>query len=95
MKNKCIENAEQRCKSYPNCYGCGAYRKPTNYDRIRKMSVEEMAMFFATNEHPGFPHSPCNVCEYDDGLCCTNENGCTNEYKAKKYQEWLESEVVQ
>jgi hypothetical protein len=57
------------------------------------MSIEEMATFFVTKECPGFPHSPCNVCEYDDGPCCTNENGCTNEYKIKKYKEWLKSEI--
>lgn len=40
---KCIEKAESYCKSYPRCYGCGAYREPTNADRIREMSDEELA----------------------------------------------------
>ena len=47
MAEKCIEKAEQTCKSYPNCYGCNAYRNPTNYDRIRNMSVVEMARFLS------------------------------------------------
>ena len=40
---KCIEKAESHCKSYPRCYGCGAYREPTNADRIRAMTDEELA----------------------------------------------------
>lgn len=40
---KCIEKAESYCKSYPRCYGCGAYREPTNADRIRAMSDDELA----------------------------------------------------
>lgn len=39
---KCIEKAESYCKSYPRCYGCNAYREPTNADRIRSMSDEEL-----------------------------------------------------
>lgn len=42
---KCIEKAESHCKSYPRCYGCGAYREPSNADRIRAMSDEELAEF--------------------------------------------------
>ena len=42
---RCIENAENHCKSYPRCYGCGAFRTPTNADRIRSMNDEELAEF--------------------------------------------------
>lgn len=42
---KCIEKAEGHCKSYPRCYGCNAYRDPTNADRIRAMSDEELDYF--------------------------------------------------
>ena len=38
-----MENAESHCKSYPHCYGCNAFRNPTNADRIRHMSDEELA----------------------------------------------------
>lgn len=41
---RCMENAESHCKSYPHCYGCNAFRNPTNADRIRHMSDEELAM---------------------------------------------------
>ena len=37
-------NAESHCKLYPRCYGCNAFRNPTNADRIRSMSDEELAM---------------------------------------------------
>lgn len=41
--NRCKENKEETCKSYPLCYGCNFFEKPTNYDRIRNMSVEKFA----------------------------------------------------
>ena len=43
---KCIEKAEDHCKSYPRCYGCNAYREPTNADRIRAMSDEALNDLF-------------------------------------------------
>lgn len=67
--------------------------KITNYDRIRTMDIDEMATFFATDSHPNFPHSPCYICEYNDGLCCVSDVECTKEYKAEKYKQWLESEA--
>ena len=45
---RCIENAEGHCKSYPRCYGCNMFREPTNADRIRAMSDEELAAFLDT-----------------------------------------------
>lgn len=41
---RCMVNAEGHCKLYPRCYGCNAFRNPTNADRIRSMSDEELAM---------------------------------------------------
>lgn len=41
---RCMVNAESHCKLYPRCYGCNAFRNPTNADRIRSMSDEELAM---------------------------------------------------
>ena len=41
---KCMVNAESHCKLYPRCYGCNAFRNPTNADRIRSMADEELAM---------------------------------------------------
>lgn len=46
---RCIENAESHCKSYPRCYGCNAFRNPTNADRIRAMSDAELAKWLVGN----------------------------------------------
>ena len=65
----------------------------TQFERIKGMTIEEMAEFFAVNKYPNFPSSPCYVCEYDEGLFCGNAN-CSDEYKAQVYKEWLESKYV-
>ena len=41
---RCMVDAESHCKLYPRCYGCNAFRNPTNADRIRSMTDEELAM---------------------------------------------------
>lgn len=46
----CKEHAEQRCDCYPNlCYGCNAFKNPTNFDRIKynifKMDIDELIEF--------------------------------------------------
>lgn len=76
--NKCKENKEQTCNSYPLCYGCNSFEKPTNYDRIRNMSVEEMAEWLA--------YSNLKQCKKDFLKCI--KTTCLNCQK-----EWLESEV--
>ena len=45
MKNVCLRKAEYWCETYPHCSGCLAYGIPTNADRIRSMSDEEIADF--------------------------------------------------
>ena len=84
---KCIEKAEDHCKSYPRCYGCNAYREPTNADHIRAMSDEELVVFL-----DGFS-SRC--------LCCVgdaNNQSCPI-YKEGHYcrpqdiMEWLQKPV--
>mgnify|MGYP006373534697 CR=1 FL=1 len=42
---RCMVDAESHCKLYPRCYGCNAFRNPTNADRIRSMSDEELALW--------------------------------------------------
>ena len=42
---RCMVNAESHCKLYPRCYGCNAFRNPTNADRIRSMTDEELALW--------------------------------------------------
>lgn len=61
---KCIEKAEYHCKSYPRCYGCGAYREPTNADRIRAMSDEELCEMLTI----GIGGFDCGVCR-DSNEC--------------------------
>lgn len=90
-----------KCENYTNCveYGfidevseCANFSqvKPkTNFDRIKAMSVEEMAEYFALDKHPS---TPCYVCEYDNGLFCSKED-CNPDYKIKVFKEFLESEV--
>ena len=53
---KCIERAESHCRSYPRCDGCGAYREPTNADRIRAMSDEELSVWLIRL------HTICECC---------------------------------
>ena len=43
MASKCKENAENRCDSYPHCYGCNAYIK-TYYDTYYKTKETEVNM---------------------------------------------------
>ena len=41
---KCAENFNRFCPDYQEkCRFCGAFREPTNADRIRSMSDEELA----------------------------------------------------
>lgn len=54
--------------------------KPTNYDRIRNMSMEEMAEFINTN--------CCAHCVTEDAYCCMGENFCHNGIIA-----WLKQEA--
>ena len=45
IMKKCMVNAESHCKLYPRCYGCNAFRNPTNADRIRSMTDDELALW--------------------------------------------------
>lgn len=67
----------------------------TNYDRIRNMSVEEMAEFFTGGKYPNFPIVACYICQYADGMLCANKKRCTKKYKESLYKRWLESEVTE
>ena len=80
MKERCVENAESQCKSYPNCYGCNSFRKPTNYDRIRNMSIEEMADYICHNYK-------CRKCDWEHNTCSSK---CVEGIKR-----WLETEVAE
>jgi len=60
-----------------------------NFERIKNMTVEELAEYLASNS---FPSSPCYVCEYDEGVNCIKEGFCPNEYREALYAAWLISE---
>lgn len=82
-------------------YGCpicekaelkwGEVKKPTNYDRIRNMSVEEMASFI------------CSIYdyEYESPIYNETENGkhiCGDfipDYNEDSIKQWLEAEVAE
>lgn len=85
-----------RCAPNPDGT-CGVYEKRimTNFERIKAMSVREMSEFFA-KEMPGFPSSPCDICEYDDGgVFCLKQSPCTSKGKVANYGRWLESEATE
>lgn len=53
----------------------------TNFERIKNMTVEEMAEFIAY-------YLGCNNCIYDQSICPDDKNACL-----KGTQKWLESEA--
>ena len=69
--------------------------KKTILDRIKIMTVEEMAEFFAVDKYPNFPSSPCYICEHDRGMFCNKPSNCTDEDKIQIYQKWLESDFIE
>jgi hypothetical protein len=67
----------------------------TNFERIKTMSIDELAEFVSNGKYPALPHSPCYVCKYDDGLNCIKQGGCDDEYQKQVYKEWLEKECTE
>lgn len=89
-----VDGHVDEVKDYPPYLD--APKKPvyrTNYDRIRNMSIEEMAECFANGKKPNLPSVACYVCKYDNGMLCTKKGECTPKDKAIIYKLWLESEV--
>lgn len=67
----------------------------TRFEKIQKMSVDEMAKFFVTNSSPDLPHSACYICKYDNGMWCEapDDFNCTYEYKTELYKKWLNQKI--
>lgn len=65
----------------------GHIDKITNYDRIRDMSVEEIA----TAIYQGISSDPCDYCEYNNGYCTGKP--CSKKSNVEVIKEWLESEA--
>lgn len=86
---KCLNDKCNYFRKFGECSsGClknGFKRVITNYDRIKNMSVDELAQFMNDCGHDFPPY-----CDYKDatrGLCDQNCLKCA--------KEWLESEVTE
>lgn len=66
----------------------------TRFEKIQKMSVDEMAKFFSANSSPNLPHSACDICKYDGRITCNSPDDfhCNDEYTAELYKKWLSEE---
>ncbi len=65
----CKEKRETVCPDYPKmCRLCGAYREPTNADRIRAMTDEELATFIYTATR-ACNNYECESCPIGDENC--------------------------
>ena len=60
----------------------------TNYERIKNMSVEEMAQRILD----GISSDPCDYCQHND-YACDMGYGCDNTNDLETLKQWLESEV--
>ena len=70
------------------CKDC-SYRTPpmTNYERIKAMSVEEMATII----YDGISSDPCDYCEFNTGNC--NGVPCKDLSNTEIISKWLNSEA--
>lgn len=59
----------------------------TNYEHIKNMSVEEMAMRI----YQGISSDPCDYCPYNFTNCCGDI--CNDKSNVNIVLEWLNSEV--
>lgn len=65
----------------------GHMDKMTNYERIKSMSIEEIAMAI----YNGISSDPCDYCEYNNGYCTGKP--CAKKLNVEVIEEWLESEA--
>lgn len=65
----------------------------TNFNRIKSMSIDEMAEHFAMHKEPHFPSNPCYVCEYNNPWFCEKDGECNDEHRKAVYKKWLEKRV--
>lgn len=82
--NRCGNNST--CERVIPCgeYGCPLWRPPTNYQHIKSMSIDELAVFLRSVENVEI-----NYNQRDCASCIpAGDNDC---YKCMK--SWLESEV--
>lgn len=84
----CTLGIEQDCGECRMCGNGKGGKKMTNFERIKKMSVEELAEIFEDK----VPPFDCGVCssKYAETEHC-EESGC-KPFAKKWLKEWLESE---
>lgn len=69
-------------------------KKRNNYERIKGMSLDELAALFADESSNGIPSKACYICPFDQGLWCGNADGeCTKEERTMLYKAWLLKEA--
>ena len=67
---KCAENFNRFCPDYPEkCRFCGAFREPTNADRIRAMSDEELSELIDRETDSCAPTGDCEKMSRDCKAC--------------------------
>lgn len=79
---KCEKFSDDKTTSYCINAPC-EYEKLSNYDRIRNMSVDEMALFMNQCGHDFPPY-----CDYRNAIEVVCDQNCL-----KCAKQWLESEV--
>lgn len=89
----CALGTERDCNECRMCGNGKGGKKMTNFERIKGMSVEELAELLSSDEI-----EPCKNCDYlfKDAMSesCNSPNSfiCTKTYAATLIQKWLESE---
>ena len=61
-------------------------RRMTHFEQIKRMNIDELSEYFASQT---FLHSPCYICEYDEGMFCVCPFECTKKHCVILYKEWL------
>ena len=64
----------------------------TNFEKIKSLTIEELADYVADGKYPNLPHAPCYICKYDEGPSCWKADVCTKEFKSEVYRKWLSAE---
>lgn len=90
----CIYGIEQECNECRMCGNGKDGKNMTNFERIKGMSVEELANMLADSNS----FEPCRNCDYlfkdamNESCNAPSSFVCTKTYAAALVQKWLESE---
>ena len=62
--NECIFYED--CEAKEDRDGCIFRReRMTNFEKIKSLTIEELADYVADGKYPNFPQAPCYICKYD------------------------------